>query len=47
MSLVLDSPEITAYNSTTYVDLLGVLVGLDRLTGESSAAFMERIWALR
>ena len=43
MSIVFSPAQITPYNSTTYVDLLGILVGLRRLTGESAATFMERI----
>ncbi len=43
MSIVFGPAQITPYNSTTYVDLLGILVGLRRLTGESAATFMERI----
>jgi hypothetical protein len=30
-------------NSTTYIDLLGVNVGLTRMAGESSTAFAERV----
>jgi hypothetical protein len=43
MSIVICGNQITPYNSTTYVDLLGILVGLDRLPGETAAAFMDRI----
>jgi hypothetical protein len=32
-----------AMNSTTYVDLLGILVGLERMQGETSGVFAERV----
>ena len=31
------------FNSTTYIDLLGILAGLDRMQGESSTDFADRI----
>jgi len=35
--------QIIPVNSTSYVDMLGVLIGMERLQGESSAQFAERI----
>ncbi len=35
--------ELQQVNSTTYVDLLGVMVGLERLLGETSDSFIERV----
>ena len=32
-----------AMNSTTYVDLLGILVGIERMPGEESGVFAERV----
>ncbi len=34
---------VTQTNSTTYADLLGVQVGLDRLPGETAADFIDRM----
>ena len=42
MSVILSNLE--QVNSTTYVDLLGVLLGLERLPGELSPAFLNRIY---
>jgi hypothetical protein len=35
--------KINPYNSTTYVDMLGIEVGLTRLQGETSTSFLRRI----
>ena len=36
--------DIQQINSTTYVDLLGVLLGLERIIGESSDEYIERLY---
>jgi hypothetical protein len=41
MSIVIT--ELQQKNSTTYVDLLGVLLGLSRLPGETSQQFYDRL----
>lgn len=44
MTVVLTNPERA--NSTSYADLLGLLVGAERLPGESTADFRDRILRL-
>lgn len=41
MSRVMENPIVA--NSLSYCDLLGVLAGLDRLPGECSDQFVDRI----
>lgn len=35
--------SLVTSNSTTYADLLGVLVGLERLVGEDASSFVDRV----
>lgn len=42
-SLTISPSQQTLANSTTYIDLLGVTVGLSRTPGETSMAFSERV----
>src|SRR5690242_6419545 len=42
-SITVPTSGQTLANSTTYIDLLGVQVGLTRMAGESSMAFSERV----
>lgn len=43
MSIEIVVRQITETNSTTYADEVGVLVGLSRLPGESSEAYVKRL----
>jgi hypothetical protein len=42
-SLTIQASQQLLANSTTYIDLLGVTVGLTRMAGESSVSFSERV----
>jgi len=43
MSTTIPGNQIIPVNSTSYVDMLGILAGIDRLPGEDAATFEERL----
>lgn len=44
MPSVIEQRDIVRVNSTSYIDMLGVLVGLRRFTGETTDEFRDRLW---
>jgi hypothetical protein len=43
MAFTIPGTALAPANSTTYIDLLGLLVGLSRMRGETSSAFSQRV----